>query len=672
MNQEELKAIAQELKPRYADYLAAVTEKSPKAKDGEEIYICPKCGDSSHQGAAGGIKLNPQSTVYGLHCFACNFSGDIIQLEMERTGATFSDAVRQVAEIINFPLPAEVSGAERSVKSRDGVLTPAKASFTKNPTTTSQKPKTTPQTPPETEIEAFRDYFAYGRETLPPEAVAELATRGISPESAYAYQCTYCSGKDDASAPEIIKRAAVYPSLIFPTLNPTGALCRRFTAYQNADKKGKAPFLTNADGWRAADITLPWGGWDSLGSDAVLFVVEGIYDALAVTEMCGFACSLNGVGGKTKFSQYVKSRADARQTLPRLVLSLDNDKTGQKAQEDIKQALDGLRIPYITANIAGTKYKDANERLMKDPDGLRKAIDKAVKRAENMPEFANERKHGFASYFNDDYLTDLARQGEPIKTGFNLLDAKLGGGLRAGGLYILGAPPAEGKTTYALQMAAQMAEAGYKCVFFSLEMAQVELTARLISSILYKANKHSQLSEADILDRGRKVLFDEPQTIAAGIEKIGDNLQVYESAFNFGPDKMQRIIQDSEADVVFIDYLQIMAMNAAGNDARARVDETLTKIKRVARAEAVPVVAISNMSRAGQSSNQKGETEFSAFKESSQIEYTADAVLALERLNDEGRGVRLRCLKNRKGGKFKLLYEYHRRQNTFTSEQIYE
>jgi archaellum biogenesis ATPase FlaH len=672
MNQEELKAIAQELKPRYAEYLAAVTEKSPKAKDSEEIYICPICGDASHQGAAGGIKPNPKSKAYSLKCFACGFSGDIIELEQRLTGATFADAVRQVAERINFSLPATISGAERSVKSRDGVLTPAKASFAKNPTTTSQKPKTTPQTPPETEIEAFRDYFDTQSLTLPPEAVAELATRGITEFAAKNYRCTYCAGMNDDSAPEVIRKTAVYPSLIFPTVNPAGALCRRFAEHQTKDARGKAPFLANKEGWRGADVTLPWEyTFETLPSDMVLFVVEGIYDALSVYVAGHFACSLNGASMSKKFIEHVERCAEVRQRLPRFVLSLDNDKAGRDAQANIRQALERLRIPFIEANISHT-YKDPNDRLQNDPEGLRQSLAHAARRAENMPEFENERKHGFLSYFNEGYLDDIMRQGEPIKTGFNLLDAKLGGGLRAGGLYILGAPPAEGKTTYALQMAAQMAEAGYKCVFFSLEMAQVELTARLISSILYKANKHSQLSEADILDRGRKVLFNEPQTIAAGIEKIGDNLQVYESAFNFGPDKMQRIIQDSEADVVFIDYLQIMAMNAAGNDARARVDETLTKIKRVARAEAVPVVAISNMSRAGQSSNQKGETEFSAFKESSQIEYTADAVLALERLNDEGRSVRLRCLKNRKGGKFKLLYEYHRRQNTFTSEQIYE
>ena len=67
------------------------------------------------------------------------------------------------------------------------------------------------------------------------------------------------------------------------------------------------------------------------------------------------------------------------------------------------------------------------------------------------------------------------------KTGFKQLDDKLGGGFNAGTLSVLGANPSVGKTTLALQMACNMAKAGESVLFFSLEMSEVEIVAKIIS-----------------------------------------------------------------------------------------------------------------------------------------------------------------------------------------------
>jgi DNA primase len=60
-----------------------------------------------------------------------------------------------------------------------------------------------------------------------------------------------------------------------------------------------------------------------------------------------------------------------------LVLSLDNDKPGQKAAEEIAAELTALGVFFLQANIAG-EHKDPNDRLQRDKAGLQAAIKEAA------------------------------------------------------------------------------------------------------------------------------------------------------------------------------------------------------------------------------------------------------------------------------------------------------
>ena len=79
----------------------------------------------------------------------------------------------------------------------------------------------------------------------------------------------------------------------------------------------------------------------------------------------------------------------------------------------------------------------------------------------------------------------------PIPTGFSSLDNHLNGGLTEG-LYFLGAISSLGKTTFALQMADQIAEQGQDVIFFSLEMSKYELVAKSLSRWTYILNQRTQ------------------------------------------------------------------------------------------------------------------------------------------------------------------------------------
>jgi replicative DNA helicase len=284
----------------------------------------------------------------------------------------------------------------------------------------------------------------------------------------------------------------------------------------------------------------------------------------------------------------------------------------------------------------------------------------------------------FESYFLNGFEFDTRPDGikqRVFKTGFPELDAGLGGGLRAGSLYIIGAPPAEGKTTFALQMAWQLAEQSWvNCAFFSLEMSKKELAARLMSHILYKETMGKiKLCEAEILDGN--YTDEHLDIVRRAIDTIGMGLKLHEC--NLYCD-IARIIDDMTNEhglypkVVFIDYLQVLALAVKTGDMRHKVDQTLTELKRMARDLDVAVVLISNVSRTGQKAIDDGYISFGIFKESSQIEYTADALFAMYTRSTrcaDHRVVGLKCLKNRKGPNFQLSYRYKPEWNTFDTER---
>ena len=87
-----------------------------------------------------------------------------------------------------------------------------------------------------------------------------------------------------------------------------------------------------------------------------------------------------------------------------------------------------------------------------------------------------------------------SRSAPAIPTGFPGLDRLLDGGLYPG-LYILGAITSLGKTTFTLQLCDQIAAAGHDVLFYSLEMARQELTAKSISRITYELTRRKGLSQ---------------------------------------------------------------------------------------------------------------------------------------------------------------------------------
>ena len=217
-----------------------------------------------------------------------------------------------------------------------------------------------------------------------------------------------------------------------------------------------------------------------------------------------------------------------------------------------------------------------------------------------------------------------------VPTGYPSLDRMLMG-LREGQLVIIGARPAVGKTSFALNLALNAASEGYTVAFFSLEMSGKEIAQRFICA-------HAQVSMSNF--RTGKI---SPQEWA-NIGQAAEDLSSLDILIDDTPGitvteiraKARRMLHNKEKAIIILDYLQLVSP-PAGRRAESRtveVSEMSRALKIMAKELAVPVISLSQLSRAVESRTGK-RPQLSDLRESGSIEQDADIVMFLDRSSNE-------------------------------------
>ena len=217
-----------------------------------------------------------------------------------------------------------------------------------------------------------------------------------------------------------------------------------------------------------------------------------------------------------------------------------------------------------------------------------------------------------------------------VPTGYPSLDRMLMG-LREGQLVIIGARPAVGKTSFALNLALNAASEGYTVAFFSLEMSGKEIAQRFICA-------HAQVSMSNF--RTGKI---SPQEWA-NIGQAAEDLSSLDILIDDTPGitvteiraKARRMLHNKEKAIIILDYLQLLSP-PAGRRAESRtveVSEMSRALKIMAKELAVPVISLSQLSRAVESRTGK-RPQLSDLRESGSIEQDADIVMFLDRSSNE-------------------------------------
>lgn len=193
-----------------------------------------------------------------------------------------------------------------------------------------------------------------------------------------------------------------------------------------------------------------------------------------------------------------------------------------------------------------------------------------------------------------DYLARHRGEVLGVPTGFRLLD-KILGGLQKSDLIILAARPSAGKTSLALNLAANAVKKYHQRVaFFSLEMSNEQLVQRMLAS--ETGIDQQRLRLGDIHDDEWPVLMEAAGVLANTPLFIDDTPAV--SALEMRT-KARRLHAEHGLDLVVVDYLQLMRGTGNRNENRVQEISYISRaLKELARELKVPVLALSQLSRA--------------------------------------------------------------------------
>jgi replicative DNA helicase len=230
-----------------------------------------------------------------------------------------------------------------------------------------------------------------------------------------------------------------------------------------------------------------------------------------------------------------------------------------------------------------------------------------------------------SSYFEQiEQIRETRGEMVGISTNFPDLD-KLTGGLQRSDLIILAARPSVGKTSLALSIAYNVAVYVQSTVgIFSLEMSREQLVQRMLA--MHTGIDMQRLRTGTIHDRDLQLVFDAMGELAAApiyIEDTpGQSIMEVRS-------KARRLQAHASIDLVIVDYLQLMKAQRSDNRVQ-EVSEISRGLKALARELNIPVIAISQLSRAVEG-RMSHVPMLSDLRESGSIEQDADLVMFIYR-----------------------------------------
>ena len=250
-------------------------------------------------------------------------------------------------------------------------------------------------------------------------------------------------------------------------------------------------------------------------------------------------------------------------------------------------------------------FRISQRRFQRTAFPVREILDAAIKHIEML-------------YHRKEDITGLA-------TGFTDLD-KMTSGLQRSDFAIIAGRPSTGKTAFALNIAAHAAvELHRPCLIFSLEMSKEQLVQRLICA---EARVDSRNVRSGFMQQGEwSRIVNAAGRLHEAPLFIDDtaNLSVLEARA-----KARRIQAEHRLELVVIDYLQLMQGRWRAENRQQEISEISRSLKALAKELNVPVVALSQLSRAVEARGE-GLPRLSDLRESGALEQDADLIMFLAR-----------------------------------------
>src|SRR5713101_5060985 len=235
------------------------------------------------------------------------------------------------------------------------------------------------------------------------------------------------------------------------------------------------------------------------------------------------------------------------------------------------------------------------------------------------------------SFGSIDALYEQGREVTGLATHYIEFD-RMTSGLQESELIIIAARPSMGKTAWAINIAENAAVRGGKVVaVFSLEMSKASLLRRMLAS---QALVNSKAIQTGMLMR------DDRAKLIRGLERLMESKMFIDDTPGITLAEMRAKArrlkqQQGQLDLIVIDYLQLMTgsnSNAKGFENRTQEVSAISRgLKALAKEMKVPVVALSQLSRASEQRGGDKKPMLSDLRESGSIEQDADVVCFIHR-----------------------------------------
>ena len=258
--------------------------------------------------------------------------------------------------------------------------------------------------------------------------------------------------------------------------------------------------------------------------------------------------------------------------------------------------------------------------------------------------------------YKDGYFCEVEKK--LIKTGFYKLDDALGG-LEGGDVTIIAARPSVGKSAFVTQLIGFVASKFARVGYFNLEMNENQVYERFVARM-------SKLSLTRVR-RAKQFLGGEEEAF----EKANEVLSNYDVVVSTGSKSVREIKSDCrhmKFDLIVIDYLQLIKADKSFANRASEVGEVSKAIKGLAMELNVPIILLSQLSRAVESRDSK-EPQLSDLRESGDIEQDASNVIFLWNLSDDKRCKGMSVAKNRQGELTKIGLEFDGEHMEFRERQ---
>lgn len=211
-----------------------------------------------------------------------------------------------------------------------------------------------------------------------------------------------------------------------------------------------------------------------------------------------------------------------------------------------------------------------------------------------------------------------------VPSGYQKLD-DLTCGFQRGDFIVLAARPSVGKTALALQMAHHAARSGFSVGFFSLEMSAEQLTLRLLSS--ESRVRHHTIRNATISSDEWVDLTHSAARLAEAKFFIDDTpMQTIMDVRT----KARKLKAEQNTQLLVIDYLQLLSCSGWFENRHQEVSTISRSLKALAKELNIPIIALSQLSRAVDSRVDK-RPMLSDLRESGAIEQDADVIMFMYR-----------------------------------------